>query len=375
VSELARAAEALRRHGLDAVLLSTPPAVTYVSGWAAPLPGGYVTEVTGWLPPLALVTTDGGGTLIVSDDDAAGARASALPVRTFDSLNHFEASDPAGTWERALREALRDAGITRSARLGVEPTVPRAALAALGDAGLGDASAPLAEARALKTPREVERLHAAVTAADAAQRRLVELAPDAVGATELEVWAQLTAAMQASARSALTITGVLITGPRTAFLQSPGPTERTIRAGDLGLLDVGGRVDGYWSDSANTVVFGGAPTPEQQRHLDTVRRACEAGIAALRPGKTCAAPATALRDELERGGLCMAHYAGHQLGTSVNEPPRLLPFATERIEEGMVFAVEAGAYEGEGGAIGARCEQVAVVTAAGPELLSSFAWA
>jgi Xaa-Pro aminopeptidase len=374
--QLERTIEALRRHGLDAVLLATPPAVTYVSGWESPLPGGYVTEVTSWLPPLAYVTASGSGALIVSEDEAGDARArTTLDVRPFDSLRHFEPSDPAGTWASALRDAVRAAGATR---VGVEGAVPKVAIDALVDAQpgmeLADASLPLHEARMIKTAPEIERLRAAVAVADAAQRQLVSIAADAAQMTELLLWNQVTGAMQAAAGSAISITGVLITGPRTARLASTGPSERTVHAGDVALLDIGGRVDGYWSDCANSVVLGAKPTAEQRRYLDAARAACEEAIAQLHPGRSCSAPALALRERLEVVGLHMAHYAGHQLGTGVNEPPRLLPFATELIEEGMVFAVEAGAYAGEGGALGVRCEKVALVTADGPQLLSGFSW-
>ena len=37
---------------------ATPPSVTYASGYEVPLPGAYETEVTGWLPSLALVNAD-----------------------------------------------------------------------------------------------------------------------------------------------------------------------------------------------------------------------------------------------------------------------------------------------------------------------------
>jgi Xaa-Pro aminopeptidase len=81
-----------------------------------------------------------------------------------------------------------------------------------------------------------------------------------------------------------------------------------------------------------------------------------------------------VRDTFARHGFPMAHYAGHQIGTSVNERPRLLPFDDTAIEAGMVFAVEAGAYEGPGGRFGARSEKVALVTESGPEILSAFLW-
>jgi hypothetical protein len=40
----------------------------------------------------------------------------------------------------------------------------------------------------------------------------------------------------------------------------------------------------------------------------------------------------------------------------------------------MVFAVEAGAYDGPGGAFGARAEKIALVTDVEPEILSAFDW-
>jgi Xaa-Pro aminopeptidase len=72
--------------------------------------------------------------------------------------------------------------------------------------------------------------------------------------------------------------------------------------------------------------------------------------------------------------LPMAHYAGHQIGVTVNEPPRLVPYDTTSIEAGMVFSVEPGAYQGPGGGFGARSEKMVLVTPTGPEILSSFAW-
>ena len=73
-------------------------------------------------------------------------------------------------------------------------------------------------------------------------------------------------------------------------------------------------------------------------------------------------------------GLPMAHYAGHQIGVSVNELPRLVPYDQTPIEAGMVFSVEPGAYQGPGQSFGARSEKMVLVTPTGPEVLSTFAW-
>jgi Xaa-Pro aminopeptidase len=70
----------------------------------------------------------------------------------------------------------------------------------------------------------------------------------------------------------------------------------------------------------------------------------------------------------------MAHYAGHQIGVTVNEFPRLVPYDHREIEAGMVFSVEPGAYQGPGGTFGARAEKMVLVTESGPEILSTFQW-
>ena len=119
----------MRRRGLDAVLLVTPPNVTYASGFEAPLPVGFVADITGSLPAVALVTADGGGLLVVSQADAdCSARRSSWfsEVTTFDVLRH-DGAEPIR--RRPSAEQLpgrfrpRDSP-ARSAVVGVEPTLP-----------------------------------------------------------------------------------------------------------------------------------------------------------------------------------------------------------------------------------------------------------
>jgi Xaa-Pro aminopeptidase len=70
-------------------------------------------------------------------------------------------------------------------------------------------------------------------------------------------------------------------------------------------------------------------------------------------------------------GFEAAYYTGHQLGTTVNEDPRLVPYDDTPIEPNMVFAVELGVDAGAG-ATRARADKVALVTADGPQVLSRF---
>ncbi len=379
--EVQRTAAALRREGLDFALLSSPTNVTYSAGFEAPIQLGPIWEIASWLPlVLALVSADGSGVLVAADAYAgAAAKSWFAEVETFDSLGNFEKTDPPASFREALASALRAAGLDRPAVIGVEPSLPRLAgeLLASDFAGLElrDASPALEEARSIKTEREIGLLRGAADVASAAQRRLSELASaPSPPASDVDAWIELLRVMEQATSRHLIVTGELVTGTRTATIAPGGPVGRDLEAGDLGLLDISPRVDGYWADCTNTVVFGAEPTDEQRKYFDAARDSCEAAIATLRPGARCSDAAEAIRATMERHGLPVAHYGGHQIGASVNERPRLVVYDDTVIQPGMVFCVEPGAYAGEGGRAGARAEKTVLVTENGPEILSEFEW-
>lgn len=380
--QLQRATESLRAAGLDFALLATPPNVTYVSGFEAPLPVGYVTEVTGWRPCLALLrSADGGGWLIAPDVllDAAREQTWFERVLSFDSLGHFAPVDPERSFSKALESALREAGATTgAATVGIEPTLPAEAQSILQRTSnaprIVDATRAMDAARLIKTPREIELLRAAAALADVAQERLLSASRTETGRADIDVWRDLVAAMEHRAGRLLTVQGALLTGPRTAVVAGGLPDGRIVEQGDLALLDISPRLDGYWADCCNVVVFGGAPSVDQARWFSAARAAFEAGMEALLPGRRCRDVAAAIEVSLAKHGLPVTHYSGHQIGAGVNEPPRLVPYDETVIEPGMVFAIEPGAYEGPGGRSGARAERMVLVTETGPEAISAFSW-
>ena len=381
-AEVERVSEALGGNGIDFALLSTPGNVTYAAGFEAPLALGPIWEIASWLPlVLALVSADGSGTLVAADAYAGLAGQTWFDgVRPYDSLGHFEKLDPPASFRRAITVTLRDAGLANGrAVLGVEPSLPLLAREVLADdfpnVELRDVSQALEQARRVKTEREIGLLRQAALVASDAQTRLRDLAASAsLPGSDIDVWIELLRAMDARTSRHLTVTGELVTGPRTALLAPGGPVGRTVEAGDAGLLDISPRVDGYWADCTNVVVFGAEPTDEQRRYFHAARDSCEAAMATLRPGAKCSDAAEAVRATMERYGMEVAHYTGHQIGVSVNEKPRLVSYDHTVIEPGMVFCVEPGTYAGEGGPAGARAEKTVLVTEDGPEILSQFEW-
>src|SRR4029450_4238492 len=94
----------------------------------------------------------------------------------------------------------------------------------------------------------------------------------------------------------------------------------------------------------------------------------------LRPGRLARDAWTAAVGALAEHGFQPSHYAGHQLGATVNEDPRLVAYDETTIQANMVFAVEPGVYAGPEGTPGAPAGRDVPVTADGPEILPRFRW-
>jgi Xaa-Pro aminopeptidase len=381
--ELARARAALSAAGCDFALLSSLANVTYASNWEVPVPLGALAELSFGQPLLLLAVREPASWLIVPNayERVARDQASVSEVLAFDTFDSFKPTDSHGSYLGQILTAFRTAGlIGATGTIGIEGrTLPQAASSLvsceLAGWNVTDAEGPLRQARLIKTEREIALLRRASLVSDVAHNTLAELAQTA-GLTEYGMWAEITARAFKAVGRDIPLTGELVTGPRTTTVVYPnGPRERTTVPGDAALMDFSGRVDGYWFDCTNTHIIGGVePTDEQVRYARASQAACEAAMDALRPGTKASDAAAAAEAAFAKFDLPMAHYAGHQIGVTVNELPQLVPFDHTPIEAGMVFSVEPGAYQGPNGNFGARSEKMVLVKDSGPEILSTFAW-
>ncbi|MBA2476704.1 MAG: aminopeptidase P family protein [Actinobacteria bacterium] len=371
-TETGRLATALGRAGAGAALLSSFEDVCYATGFEVPPPID-AGAAFAFGPTLALVTADGGTTLLAPNAYAARVEEMSradenVLVETF---GHFDAVDAEHAFLAAVRStvaALRGDVLALDRR-----TLPAAAAEVLEGFRTVDARPILRSARLIKTPHEIELLREAVVAADAGQEALRTLAR--TGRNELDVMGDVVTFVERTAGRPVPWAGELVTGPRTATLRYPGgPIDREIEPGDTVLMDLSVRNRGYWADCTNTLVAGAEPSDDQLRYFLAARAAFEAAADALRPGRRASDAFEAAAEALGQHGLEPAHYAGHGIGTAVNEEPRLVPYDHTPIEANMVFAVEPGAYAGSEGTTGARAERIVLVTESGPEVLSSFGW-
>ena len=147
------------------------------------------------------------------------------------------------------------------------------------------------------------------------------------------------------------------------------PGDRILKAGEMVLIDMGLILDGYCSDMTRTFVAG-RPGELFTERLRVVRRAQQAGIAAVRAGVTCREVDRAAREVIRRAGYgeFFGHALGHGVGLAVHEEPRLSSRSRRKLKPGMVVTVEPGIYLPDWGGI--RLENMVVVREDGCEVLN-----
>lgn len=154
-------------------------------------------------------------------------------------------------------------------------------------------------------------------------------------------------------------------------------SNRKLKKGNIVLLDFGVKFENYCSDMTRTVFFG-KPTRRQKEIYQTVLNAQKLAIEHIdlaglkRP--TCEVRASEVdkvaRDYIiSKGYKTIPHSLGHGIGLEVHEAPHLSPISKDELKEGMVFSIEPGIYIKNFG--GVRIEDLALLTAKGAKLLTT----
>jgi Xaa-Pro aminopeptidase len=239
---------------------------------------------------------------------------------------------------------------------------------ALSGSALELAAPVIDRLRMVKTPAEVEELAAAGAAIDRVHARMGEWLR--VGRTETQVGADIGAAILAEGHVAVDFT-IVGSGPNGA---SPHHelSDRTIGAGDLVVVDIGGMTaTGYRSDCTRTYIVGGPPDSSVAEWYGVLQAAQEAATAAVRPGVTAEdvdAAARRVIDDAGWGGYFI-HRTGHGIGLDTHEAPYIVSGNPLPLEPGMAFSVEPGIYLP--GRCGARIEDIVVCTDDGVRILDN----
>jgi Xaa-Pro aminopeptidase len=350
LARIGRATDEAAAQGLDALVVSPSSDLAYLTGYdPMPLPR----------PTLLVIRPGAEPTMLVPELERPLAAASpvggALELMTWrDGSDPYEAA--ASLLAGAARIAVADR-LWAVHLIGLRRELP--------DAEFTPASTVLGRLRAVKDEDELGALRRAGRAADETFRRIVGMRFE--GRREEEVARDLADLLVEHGHATAAFT-IVASGPNGAS-PHPEPGGRTILAQDAVVMDFGGELDGYHSDTTRTVVVGEPPDGFEQA-FDAVHEAQRAGVHAVRPGAVAEDVDRAARAVVDAAGYGdrFIHRTGHGIGLEIHEPPYIVAGNETRLEPGMTFSVEPGVYlEGR---FGIRIEDIVEVTADGVERLN-----
>ena len=351
---LSRAAAEASERGVDVLLITPSPDYAYLLGYQAPA----LERLT-----CLIVPADGEPALVLPRLEEPLARhqlgqlADEMTIVPWD-----ETDDP-------IR--LVQAIVVGARRVAVQDQMwARVALrlrAALDPTELVAAGPTMSALRRVKNPDEVERLRAAAIAADSVMGAV--MGERLSGQTEGEVSRHIRELLLDAGHDTAGF-AIVASGPNSASPHHEAG-DRVIERGDALVLDIGGSLGGYCSDTSRTA-FVGEPEPEFAALHAVLREAQSAACEAVQPGVPCSEIDAVARRIIDEAGYGEAfiHRTGHGIGMETHEEPYIVASNPEPLQEGHAFSVEPGIYLKD--RWGARIEDIVVCTDAGGERLNTL---
>lgn len=222
---------------------------------------------------------------------------------------------------------------------------------------------------AAKEPSEVDRIRAAQSITESVFEAILDLLEP--GLTEKEVEAEIVYRHLKKGADSMAFDPIVASGPNAARPHAR-PTDRTLREGDVVVLDMGCFRDGYASDMTRTVALG-EPGSSARRGYEAVLDAQESALAAARAGMTGKELDAVARDRLDEAGFgeAFSHGLGHGLGLQVHEWPRVSRTTEDELPAGACVTIEPGVYVPEEN-FGVRSEDIVVLRPDGSDNLTQM---
>lgn len=380
-ARLARVRRAMGERRLDAVLVSSPENVFYLTGLdhqgyfayqvlIVPLEGmpvlitrameraiiqdrvpnvrhvGYSDGVAS-LPPASAADMD----LLMAEQRESGEVAGLRPwstcigIPTRESVNHPSPFAPAG---HATRAALKDHGLAR-ARLGLEKAssflplgVAEEIMCGLPEARFEDASDLVTDCRLIQSPLELENTRKAAAVSDSMM--LAAIAAAGPGVAKRDVMAAI---YQTMFLRGGTYPGFvpLVRSTRTLEHEHGPWEEDRLAARDILFLEMSGCVRRYHAPLSRMVFIGKAPA-----RAEKIQRVCQEAIESaqktIRPGACAREVYAAWQKRIDEAGLSgyRRHHCGYAVGigfppswSGSGVPVGLREGSTMELRAGMVF--------------------------------------
>ena len=342
-ARMRRAARDAQEAGLSGLVITPGPDLVYFCGYQP-------TAVTERLTAL-LIEPDAEPTMVVPRLEVPEAKAAA--GSSVELVDWTDGTDPYSVFGAMLHPAGGAYGISDNAwamhLLGLLNAKPDTRYEAL--------TAAMPMLRAVKDSDELRRLSAAADAADETFQEILHIR--FAGRKETAVAADLAEGLRRHGHSQVDFT-VVGSGPNGANPHHEAG-DRVIAEGDTVVLDFGGLMGGYGSDTTRTVYVGQEPPDEVRKVHDVVRRAQQAAFEAVRPGIACQEIDRVARKVIDDAGYgeYFIHRTGHGIGLTTHEPPYMVEGETQVLVPGMCFSIEPGVYLP--GKFGVRIEDIVTV--------------
>ena len=358
--------EAIAASSFAALLIGPGPGLRYLAGFT----GEPMERLT-----LLVVSAQGPVWFVVPHLEATGAAATPLVRSGAIEVVPFEETEDAATLIANLLSGARlDAGAAAWEPLGLSDRLWAMHVLRLQRTMPGrrfePASAVMRDLRQIKDADEARLLR---LAADAADRTIDAIAAGRlVGRTEADVSREIRARLVDEGHD-LADFAIVGAGPNGASPHHDAG-DRVILAGEPVVLDIGGTLAGYMSDTTRTIWVAGdegiQPDPEFRRVYELVREAQSAATAAVHPGVPAQEVDAAARLTIAAAGYgeFFTHRTGHGIGLEVHEDPYIVDGNTTPIAPGMAFSVEPGVYLPD--RWGVRLENIVMCTGTGSEVLN-----
>jgi Xaa-Pro dipeptidase len=314
----ALAREGLAAAGLDALVVTGPENIFYLTGQQTP---GYYTFQALILP------ADGDPVFLIRQLEYFNFIANTF---ISDAVVYQDGEDPIGL----LVKLIESRGMA-SKRIAIDKrgwflpiAVYEALQARLGT--IGDGAGVIETFRAIKSPLEVEKLEKAAAYVDAGMR--AGLATIRVGATENDLVAAMMGSAIAAGSEYLGMEPLVSVGPRTGV---PHGTwrRRAIAAGDPAFLEMAACHDRYHAALMRSAWIG-EPPKEAADMMKVCQEALQVSLDAIRPGEACEVPHIACQKVIDRAGY--TENFKKRLGYSVG-----ISFAPDW-GEGAILSLNAG---------------------------------
>ncbi|MFB6291711.1 MAG: M24 family metallopeptidase [Candidatus Bipolaricaulia bacterium] len=228
----------------------------------------------------------------------------------------------------------------------------------LDGVGLVELDGTLRQIRRTKEGNEIQLHQEAADIADRAFSHLLDFLEP--GLSERDVALELEFFMRKNGADDVSFPPIVACGEKSAKPHAhPGEVE--LEPGNLLLIDMGAKVNGYCSDLTRTVYLG-EPSSKVKEVYQVVLEAHLAGLEALGPGESAKEVHEVTSEVITQAGYgdSYDHGAGHGVGLDIHEAPKLDEDSDDTLEPGMVVTMEPGIYLSGWG--GVRIEDMVRIT-------------